>query len=128
MKKSATLLMLLFLYGCRYFHAGEPRLGEEFGIHIGQERELSGEGVTVQFSDVLEDSRCPQGVSCVWAGNVEIAVQLDGRETSLNSNLDPGEAVVGSYHITLVSVSPYPKVRQEIPEEEYVARLLIRKN
>jgi hypothetical protein len=32
---------------------------------------------------VLEDSRCPQAVRCVWAGRVRIAARVNGTDTEL---------------------------------------------
>lgn len=34
------------------------------------------EGVGVQYVSLIDDSRCPPGVQCVWAGTVRIAVTL----------------------------------------------------
>ena len=46
-------------------------------VGIGQETEFSGKSVTkVKFAEVLEDSRCPEGVDCLWAGNARIALEL----------------------------------------------------
>jgi hypothetical protein len=32
---------------------------------------------------VIEDSRCPAGVSCIWAGRVRIAVRIGGTAREL---------------------------------------------
>ena len=41
------------------------------------------DGVTVEFSEVLEDSRCPTNVTCVWEGRakVKVLVTEEGMET-----------------------------------------------
>ncbi len=43
------------------------------------------EGVRVRFARVAEDSRCPEGVACVWAGRarVELEVSEPGKEPSV---------------------------------------------
>jgi hypothetical protein len=40
------------------------------------------EEITITFEQVLEDSRCPEGVMCWWAGlaNVELSLQKTGRQ------------------------------------------------
>ena len=35
------------------------------------------EGVSLQFIDVISDSRCPKGVECVWAGEAEASIYCD---------------------------------------------------
>ncbi|MCK9543870.1 MAG: hypothetical protein M0R03_17770 [Novosphingobium sp.] len=42
------------------------------------------DGPKVTPLEVIEDSRCPQGVQCVWAGRVRLSVRIDlgsGSET-----------------------------------------------
>lgn len=73
---------------------------------------------------VIEDSRCPQGVQCVWAGTVKVETRVDGagwRETSVIGLGTP--ASVRGHAIELAEVSP--SARQEnIPPADY--RLLFR--
>src|SRR5262245_25820104 len=45
------------------------RLGQEFELKVNQEALIVGEGLAVSFDSVLEDSRCPEGVDCIWSGN-----------------------------------------------------------
>lgn len=33
-------------------------------------------GYYIKIKEVLEDSRCPQGVTCVWAGQAIVAVEV----------------------------------------------------
>lgn len=72
-----------------------------------------GGGLTVTPLEVLEDSRCPANVDCVWAGQVRLRVNISGAEAELISDqplTTPNGAVV------LAVVRPYPF--QEWPEEE----------
>src|SRR5262245_3921286 len=45
------------------------RPGQEFELSINQEAVVEGESLAVAFEAVLEDSRCPEGVDCIWSGN-----------------------------------------------------------
>lgn len=71
--------------------------------------------MTVRFSAVTEDSRCPTNVECVWEGNAQVIVEatLTGHApTILWLNTNPGfetEAAYHAYTIKLFSLAPYPR-------------------
>lgn len=75
--------------------------------------------VTVNPKAVVSDSRCPQGVQCIWAGTVEV-------RTVLSTQVSHGEHVMklgapqnfGDYTVTLIEVTP-AKTQEEIPESSY---------
>ena len=54
----------------------------EIGIRIPIGETVVVQGVSLSFVEVLEDSRCPEDVTCVWAGRARIAVRVKapGRE------------------------------------------------
>ncbi len=122
-----TLLFVLFaINGCQSITSSEdPVLGEEFEMAIGDRVILDNRGLSIEFKEVPEDSRCPEGVTCVWAGNAQVALILNNRTVNLNTYLEPMETTVSGYLVTLVSVSPYPVYEQVIKKEEYLARLLV---
>jgi hypothetical protein len=65
---------------------------------------------------LLEDSRCPQGVQCVWAGRVRITARVGDtpRELTLGQPASvPGGAV------TLVEVAPAKSKAATIPARDY---------
>ena len=50
---------------------------KSFVVGIGKEADFSGKRVTkVKFLEVTEDSRCPEGVDCFWAGNARLKIEL----------------------------------------------------
>lgn len=63
--------------------------------------------LTVQPTDVLEDSRCPEEVQCVWAGKVIIRVALrQGRNRDVHDmTMGQPETVPGGA-LLLTAVSP----------------------
>ena len=67
--------------------------------------------VRVTPVSLVEDSRCPQGVQCVWAGRVRIAARVDGRPLELTLGQP---ATLASGALTLVSVEP-PRRRDAAP-------------
>ncbi|NIF04528.1 hypothetical protein F3J23_03660 [Chryseobacterium sp. Tr-659] len=89
-----------------YFNEGENKFLKEYQMNI-------------TFKGVSEDSRCPEGVNCIWAGVAVAQVEVMGttsRPTILNlATMDhPGRnyhqsADFNGYTITLQDVAPYPK-------------------
>ena len=128
-----SLLILLILgFLQRPGDAKEALPDARFNLRIGQKAHIKGEGLTVGFSSVNEDSRCPQGVDCIWAGNAVIAVSLskpngDPVSIDLNANMDPKEKSYQQYVISLVALNPYPKKDSIIKKEDYVATFVVRK-
>jgi hypothetical protein len=128
------LIMLLLLMGFsqRSSDKGEASLNAEFNLRIGREALIKGQGLTVSFTSVGEDSRCPQGVDCVWSGNAVAVVKLskgDGGFTTaeLNTNLEPREKSYQQYEISLVALNPYPKKDSRIKKEDYIGTFVVRK-
>ncbi|MDT5293210.1 MAG: hypothetical protein QOJ76_90, partial [Acidobacteriota bacterium] len=52
------------------------RVGREFKIKVGRQVTLKGDGLRVRFVAVGNDSRCPEGVTCVWAGDAEVMLEV----------------------------------------------------
>ncbi|MDZ7693021.1 MAG: hypothetical protein U5K69_18170 [Balneolaceae bacterium] len=103
----------------------EPVLGEEFEIEIGEQITIQKEGLSITFKELLDDSRCPKGVYCVWAGNAKVAIQVNDEKAKLNTHLEPKTVNISEYSVTLVSVNPYPEYKTKIREEEYVLTLVV---
>ena len=72
--------------------------------------------VAVMPTSVLEDSRCPAGVQCVWAGRVRIAALLDGTRTELTLG-QPLPAGGGT--LKLVEAYPAPRKGTTYYPDEY---------
>ncbi len=105
-------------------------VNEEFFIGPGQKAEIRESGLEITFNRVIEDSRCPKGVECVWAGNgkVEISIHSPGEESrikEINTNLEPKEIMAGKYKIRLLELQPYPEKNLQIPPEEYRIKLIV---
>lgn len=110
------------------------RLGQEFKLRVGQRAEVEGERLRVRVASVANDSRCPEGVTCVWAGNAEVLVEAEagGSRAVLGLNTHggadyPKEGRHRQYGVGLVALDPRPGRGGEIKEADYVATLVIRK-
>jgi hypothetical protein len=108
----------------------EARLDQEFEIKLGQEVWIKREGLKISFSNVTEDSRCPTGVDCIWAGNGKVMLKLSKARKraawmNLNTGVDPKQDDYRGYEIKLVSLNPYPKKDTKIKKRDYVATLVV---
>jgi hypothetical protein len=52
------------------------KLGEEFTLALGESIGVAGGQVILEFKQVLEDSRCPVNVRCIWEGNAKIELAI----------------------------------------------------
>ena len=108
-------------------------LGQEFILHVGETAEIEGEELQIKFLEVLEDSRCPRGVTCVWEGRVSCMTEITYRESLHRITLtQPGltdwpiKESFEQYQISF-DVEPYPEAGKEIPEDDYLLVLRITK-
>ena len=124
----AVAIAALLLASCAA-HRPEPRkLDEPFKLAYRQSAEIKGEGLSLTFSVVNEDSRCPTGATCITAGRAAITVKaLKGASTADLRLTMPGGATAGfqAYSITFVELTPHPAV-DHLPEHtEYTATLQV---
>lgn len=76
-------------------------------------------GTTIGVLELVEDSRCPVDVQCVWAGTVRVRTSIDA--LSRDFIFTQGQPqVVGGRTITLLSVTPTQKRSQQtVPLGDY---------
>ena len=110
------------------------RLGREFEIRAGQRTTVKGTRLQIRFAAVENDSRCPSDVTCVWAGNAAVQLQLGSGKRSktvtLNTSNSPsfvGEVEYQGYKVKLIGLSPYPRSDRKIAKRDYRATLLVSK-
>lgn len=110
---------------------GGPDAAREVKLPAGGEAALKAEGLVLRFVSVIGDSRCPEGVTCVWAGDAEIRVRLrraGGKSKSYilhTGRVGQQEAAYGGYIVRLVGLSPRPKAGQSVRAGDYVATFAV---
>jgi hypothetical protein len=131
-----AILPLLFLFAVATAHplgdVNRARLNQNFDIKAGRKALIKSEGLNINFQEVAEDSRCPENVKCVWAGNAKVVLTLSkaGRpaETvNLNTGLDPRQISYQGYDIKLVDVSPHRKTDAPVSKKDYAVTLIVTK-
>ena len=111
--KAATLL-LLALTGC----ATIPPAQAGPVAALGQLAQANG----VQFRplDVIEDSRCPALVRCVWAGRLKVRTEIRGVGWTQTRDLELGvPQAVAEFRVALVAAEPQKVAPGEIPPGAY---------
>jgi hypothetical protein len=110
----------------------EAELQLGFWLPIGREAFIKGEDLRVAFEDVIEDSRCPLNVECIWEGRASYTVRFTHGELSTRMVLtEPGlggRAIDRflDYEITAM-LDPYPEAPDQISKEDYRLRMSIQK-
>ncbi|MBS0474358.1 MAG: hypothetical protein JSR28_04305 [Proteobacteria bacterium] len=105
----------LTLSGCIMYHNRSDGITR---LRIDETGMVDGPKVTPL--KVIEDSRCPVGTQCVWAGQVKVSVRIDtgpGSETR-ELTLGKGEQVADG-KLTLVEVLPQKQANRTIYPDEY---------
>ena len=85
--------------------------------------------VSIQLEEV-QDSRCPDGVSCIWAGEAKVTIlaqdEGEAQPHRLILTLDDQNSNRGQtakHTIQLFGVNPYPKAGQPTAREDYVVQV-----
>ena len=84
--------------------ANEAPFRERGAIVARLNQEVRVGDIRVKPLEVLEDSRCPPDVTCVWAGRVRLRVQVNGGGEQVMGTDQPVR--VGRQQVELVGVAP----------------------
>ncbi len=132
--KLLALLPVLTLCACGTEDGGADQpvlpaaLGEERVVGYGETIEVG--GLSLEFTTLAEDSRCPLNATCVWEGNARILVTATRGKAvgvlALNTaaHLYPNGGTFEGYRIELRHLAPYPP-RTGQQAETYEATLLV---
>src|SRR5688500_12293320 len=94
-------------------------VGQTFDLPAGQTARVGSGGLLVGFRGVAADSRCPVNVTCVWAGDAELRIQVTiGRmawtSLALHTGVEPRSARFREHTITVVGLKPEPRANESL--------------
>jgi hypothetical protein len=121
--------LVVALMGCDESLTG-PTVPVDQDFVLAPGESASVEEITVRFLNVVNDSRCPKDVTCVWAGDAHVRIDVtstDGRREYDLHTADMKPVVHGAYTIHLVNVQPEPISGQPIDPGEYRLTLKVTK-
>ena len=123
-------LGMLVLSACTVVSPNTPetkvvRTGDEFDLSPSQSAVVDSGALTLTFVKVNADSRCATDVQCVWAGDVAAALMVgvaggEKSATTIHTNIDPKNTIVGAYKVEVVNVKPAPHSGTTIPQDSYL--------
>ena len=130
MKAQVVGLMFAMVFGGTVF-AKAPRT-ESVKVQIHQETKLVRSKLSIKFVELVEDSRCPTGVQCIWAGNGKIKVGIKrgsgaAKIFEMDTNGPNNSVLYAGYKITLKSLTPHPAENIRINRNGYVAAFTVEK-
>jgi len=115
MTRLPVLLLPLLLGGCLSAMApnqntARVRLGDTAALGV----------IRVVPLQVVEDSRCPQGTQCVWAGRLRLRASVEPPYQAHERTLILGEPQqVSGGTLLLEEATPYPRPDRPIPPGDY---------
>jgi hypothetical protein len=98
------------------------QLGEAVTLKIDEAAKV-GEEVVVTFKAVSNDSRCPQGVQCVTAGEATVVLTAKVGEKTEELTVKVGaaadnKATIEPFAIRILKLDPYPTEGQTIQDAD----------
>ena len=133
MKYFTLILSIIFLTSC----ATKPTANENEILINATSKVSVGNDYEMRISKIISDSRCPEGVTCVWAGEVKLELEiykngkLEKSETlSINyKNLEMNKQFFAKYlssdkKIKEILILPSKKEGQNIELKDYVLKVL----
>lgn len=116
--------MAVVLAACR--SASDPAahaasLDQDIQLAPGDRAVFAEQKLDVEFVRVVEDSRCPTDVTCVWAGEVKVqlSTRIDAAKAVPHEIVAGQQATVGEFRVIVVQVQPEKVSTREISPEEY---------
>lgn len=121
--KNFLLIAILFLNGFLFAQSE---------IKITPKKCIPKKGYHLKLKSVFDDSRCPQGVTCIWAGEVSAMIEIykdkkfvEEKTITFNSkNKEENNVFFEKYYskkIQSISVEPYPKDGVKVqPKKQFI--------
>lgn len=125
MKTIIATFALVFAFAM----TGMSQTPEYLTVKSGKQGIAKKSKLKIKFISLVEDSRCPEGVNCVWEGNAKIKVLISNGKTSkefeMNTSLGPKGDSFSGWAIYLEELSPVPKSGSNIDPLTYKAKFKV---
>ncbi|GAA3193578.1 hypothetical protein [Actinocorallia longicatena] len=120
--RAAALAAIVIMVGGGCADAGETTPPGETTLDYGGGLDLP---PRLTFTKVENDSRCPTGVTCVWAGDATAVLSTDDQSYELHVNGDPRSFTINGRTVELLRLDPHPTQGTQIDPATYKATLKI---
>ena len=133
MKNQFFILLSVLVFGCQTNDNEEQaNPNDPIIIHVDSCFDNADNGISVCLVSVTEDSRCPTGLVCVWAGDavanftIKTKNELNSFQLHTNNSFQT-DTLLHGYRIILLSISSYPSTDSQIDQKDYSAEILVAK-
>ena len=130
--RSIAAAILMLAMSCDSNVAGPTRraaIGQSFELRVGETATLEEEGLTIGFTGVTNDSRCPIDVVCIRAGDATLRLTLRRapQPATVVEVKTPGlpDAVYDGYSIEVRTLLPAPRAATPTDPNSYIATLVV---
>lgn len=130
-------LLLLLTVSCEkiddLFGDDKYQFDDPFKLDFNHKATVGSQDFDVKFLHVLEDSRCPTSVVCVWEGRAVVELEFEQNGTKILDTLatistvpvPADSSIVFGRVVKLLEVNPYPKTPNSLSEKDYSIRLIV---
>lgn len=120
------LSISLFLFSISFLAQNESAMTPKIAIKLNKGETLKLHDVTLTFTEVIEDSRCPKYTNCIWAGRAIVQLEvLDEKgikqdkviilgETKADESADRTLYRKDGYILEVIGLNPYPEEGSEL--------------
>ena len=125
-----ALIQLTVMVACTpILYAQE--LGIAFPLGLGESASIAETDLRLTFADIVRDSRCPEDVTCIVAGEAVVVLdaQSGGKRASLTFKVAPrgnDAQRFKTFNITIVGVEPKPQSDRQIDYSHYVVGVVVK--
>jgi hypothetical protein len=125
--------LLLVLVLVTMLSAATPQAGETLRVKVGTNAKAAKSGLNIEFVELLDDSRCPKGATCIWAGEGKIKLSITkpgrkGQSFELVTTEGNNSVSYAGYELRLIELTPQPAVNVRIDRTKYAATFVIGKS
>jgi hypothetical protein len=108
----------------------ETEMNTTVNVKIGQTAVINEPLIRITLNDVVEDSRCPIDVDCIWEGDVILSVTIFSNNYQAEHNMtlsDGKENKISflSYFVKFQAIEPQLSSNIKLSKDSYIITFLI---
>jgi hypothetical protein len=127
------LVSVMLIFSCKKNNTAEDKVTVSLNSCV-QQNFAGSEQITICLDSIIEDSRCPHHINCIWQGEAiaKFSFKRNGSaypftlSTLSGSGSYPNDVTLFSYKIKFVDLNPYPDLSSPpVPASQVKADLSI---
>lgn len=112
-----------------YRNLDEMKFNEPIYLRYGACIGDCGNRNTLCFDSVITDSRCPENLVCVWAGEAIVRFRLEkyGKEPRfIDLHIGTKDTIIDGLKFSFIDLLPYPNTDRPTSPEDYRAKIILK--